>query len=141
MKTKILITLFTLFAFSQTSLAQKVKVKKGIAYVDGKPYVKAEKESGNMSIYALDGDDEIIFLKLYDPTPRDKSTSDSYFIVRFIDFDKEVEIDGKSRKGILKMLYKSKIINEDGNINEEKMKKFISKYGSDVSKNKVYINN
>jgi len=136
--------IFTLLLLSLVSIgmvnAQKIKIKKNIASVDDKPYVKVEKESGSMSIYSLDGDDEIIFLKLYDPTPNDKSKPDSYFIIRFIDFDKEVEIGGKSRKGILKMFFKAKVINDNGKIDEERMKKFISKYGSDISKNKIYIN-
>ena len=141
MKTKILLALLVSFAFAQISSAQKVKIKKGIAYVDKKPYVKVERESGNMSIYPLEGDDEIIFLKLHDPTPNNNQNLDDYYIVRFIDSGKEVEIDDKSRKGILKMIYKAKIVNKDGTLNEEKMKKFITKYGSDVSKNKLYINN
>ncbi len=134
MKTKILITLFALFAFSQTSFAQKVKIKKGIAYVDKKPFVKAERESGSMSVYPLNSDDEIIYIKYQDPTPDNNRNHDSYYIVRFIDYDKEVEISYKSRKAILKMLFKSKVIDESGTINEVKMKKFLSKYGSDLSK-------
>ncbi|WP_428741460.1 hypothetical protein [Tenacibaculum sp.] len=138
MKLKILVGLITLFAFTQVSLAQKVKIKKGIALVDGKEYVKVEKESGNMSVYGLNSGDEIIFMKYIDPTPQNKQNHDSYYIVRFIDFDSEVEISRKTRKGILKMLYKGKVINGDS-IDKAKMKSFISKYGSDESKNKLYI--
>jgi hypothetical protein len=128
MKTKILITLFVIFTFSQVSFGQKIKVKNGIVSVDGKSYVKTEKESGNMSIYALDGDEEIIFFKRHDPTPNNNQNQDDYFIVRFIDYNNDVNISGKTKKGILKMLFNSKVINGDGTINEEKMKKFVSKY-------------
>jgi len=93
-----------------------------------------------MSIYGLDEDDEIIFLKWYDPTPSNNRNLDDYYIVRFIDFNEEVEIDDKSRKGIVKMLFKGKVVDSDGKINKERMDKFISKYGSDESKNKVYLN-
>jgi len=128
MKTKFFITLFTLVVFSQVSFGQKIKVKKGIAYVDGKEYVKTEKNAGNMSIYALNGDDEIIFLKYYDPTPSNDQNRDNYYIVRFIDDNKKVDILNKTRKGILKLLFKGNVINEDGTINDEKMNKFVSKY-------------
>lgn len=140
MQTKIIIAFIALCTFTLKAFSQKVKIKKDIAYVDGNPYLKVEKEAGNMSVYGLDGDDEIIYLKWYDPTPSNNRNLDDYYIVRFIDFDEEVEIEDKTRKGILKMLFKGKVVDSDGKLNEERMKKFISKYGSDASKNKLYLN-
>ncbi len=135
---KIIITLFFML-FTFTISAQKVKIKKGIAYIDGEEYVKVEKESGNMSIYSLTDDDEIVYIKYYDPTPSNKQNHDSYHIVRFIEHDVEVELD-ETRNKIIKMLYKGKVI-QNGEIDKERLKNFVSKYGSDESKNKLYIRN
>ena len=137
MKTNIIITIFTLIVFSLSSFGQKVKIKKGIASIDGIPYVKTEKEAGNLSIYGLKSDSELIFIKYYDPTPDNLQNTDWYYIVRFLESKKELEIL-KSLKGIIKLLYKDKVINENGTINEEKMDVFISKYGSDISGRSPY---
>lgn len=134
-----ILTIIVLCFAVNFSFAQKVKIKKDIVYVDGKKYVKAERESGNMSIYSLNEDEEeLVFIKLYDPTPNNKTRNDSYYIVRFIEANVEVEISGKSRKGIIKMLYKGKVI-KDGEIDQKRLKSFVSKYGSDESANKIYI--
>ena len=132
---QILAVLFITFSVS----AQKVKIKKGIAYVDDVEYVKVEKEAGNMSVYSLEDEEELVYIKYYDPTPSNKQNHDSYHIVRFIEFDVEVELD-ETRKKIIKMLYKGKVI-KDGKIDEDRLKNFVSKYGSDESRNKLYIRN
>ncbi|MCG8573626.1 MAG: hypothetical protein MI810_01985 [Flavobacteriales bacterium] len=139
MKLKTIFTALTFIAFTQISLAQNVKIKKDIAYVDGVEYVKVEKQAGNMSIYGLDGEEELIYIKFYDPTPSNKENHDSYYIVRFLDHGLEAEFSGMTRKGVLKKLYNGKVI-KDNKIDEEKMKKFVTKYGTDESKNKIYIN-
>lgn len=140
--TRIIVTSL-LLAFAFNVNAQKVKIKKDIAYVDGEEYVKVEKEDGNMSIYSLDEEEELVYLKWYDPTPGYQTSrsaqGDGYYIVRFIEFDVEVELD-ETRKKIIKMLYKGKVI-QNGKIDEEKLKNFVSKYGSDESKGKLYIRN
>ncbi|WP_299114780.1 hypothetical protein [uncultured Winogradskyella sp.] len=139
MKTIKVLTIIFGILFTFNLQAQKVKIKKGIAYVDGVEYVKVERESGDMSIYSIQDDEEIIFIKYHDPTPNNKQNMDSYDIVRFVDFDVEVELK-ETRKKIIKMLYKGKVI-KDGKIDKDRLKKFVTKYGSDESRGKLFIQN
>ena len=61
---KSLLFLIILISISTISFSQKVKIKNDIAYVDGVAYVKWKTKSlGNeMSVYALDSENEDIFI-------------------------------------------------------------------------------
>ena len=139
MKTTFILIFFSLLAFSNLSFAQKIKIKKGIVTVDKIKYVKIETEhyGNDISVYDLNGNNELVFIKYMSSN---NENTNSYFIVRFIDFKKEAEVRAISKKGILKKLYKANVIIEN-NIDEINMEKFVSKYGSDESKNKYLINN
>jgi hypothetical protein len=116
--------------------AQKVKIKKGIAYVDGKPYLKFVREKpGQGSFYSLDGENEFVFLKFYDPTPDNNQNNDSYWIVRLIDTGQEVEFSQATKAQIVRAIYNSKIISDDKLI-PEKVQKFVNKYGADSNRNR-----
>jgi len=130
----ILTILIALFAFNVAN-AQKIKLKRGFIYADGDKYAKYEKEAGNMSIYSLDEEEEeLVYLKFYDPTPSIRDNGDGYFIVRFLDSGDEVEIQ-KSRRGIIKLLVKNKVI-KDNKVDKERLKRFVNKYGNDSFRNR-----
>jgi len=129
LKTPVFVLFIIMMISSTNILAQKVKIKKGTVFVDGTEYVKVDKEAGNMSVYSLVDGEEIIYMEFNDPTPQNNQNKDAYFVVRFLEYKKEVEFQFRTRKGILKLLYNGKVI-QDGIIDKEKMERFISKYGS-----------
>ena len=141
----IVIALLMIFALNAS--AQKVKIKKGTAYVDKKEYLKFD-DCGTFSesctIMNLE-EEEVIVLQYHsfekpNPTPRNPKSrapyqsmvTESYAELRFLDLELECEVQ-LSKKKLVKALYKSKVFNEDGSINQENAKKFARKYHRNVS--------
>jgi len=147
MKTfKAFLSLFIiLIAFN--AQAQKIKIKKGTAYVDKVEYLKFDgcgAFSESCSIMNLD-DEDLIVLQYHSfekpnpiarnpksKAPYQSTVTESYAELRFMDFELECEVQ-LSKKKLVKALYKSKVINEDGSINQENAKKFARKYHRNVS--------
>lgn len=130
MNKSFLIFLAFFLSFQLSLEAQKVKIKKGIAYVDKKAFCKIEKE-GNLikktfTISNLN-DDELIFIKSLDVQ--------LFYEVLFLDDDKKMTIQQTAfsnfSKAFVKKMYKSKLI-KDGKIDASKLKKFILKYSDEV---------
>lgn len=145
---KLLIALFLCFSF--LSYGQKVKFKKGIVTIDGTEFVKYNEE-GFFTSYSTLNDVEFITVlstsyeernSSYYTTPNPskygiRPTISRYvFTVKFPEFDKELTTDMYQKDFIL-AIYKNKIINEDGTINEENIDKFISKYNNENLKLKI----
>lgn len=125
----ILIVLFALFSSAVVN-AQKVKIKKGIAYVDGKEYLKPSKcglFQSECSISNLKGE-EIIYIKSLE-NPR---ATGSYFQVTFLGMDTKIEIQ-KTMKPFIKLLYTHNVVDENGALVEEKVKLLYEKYGNEIS--------
>ncbi|WP_298419925.1 hypothetical protein [uncultured Kordia sp.] len=130
MKKIIIIVLLALV--SNTIYAQKVKFKKDKVKVDGKEIFKFEREDfgSKFTIYSLDGEDELIYMEA------DNGGTQNYFgddAVKIVFFDSEKtlftsSLAGKSWKNIIKILYKGKVFNDKGEIDEKKVRKFILKY-------------
>lgn len=118
------------FAIGTTVNAQEVKIKKEIASVDGKEYVRV----GDCGMFAkecyisnLEGDQLILIKPLDDPR-----TPGTYFQVTFVESGIKVEIK-KTIKPFIKMLYENKIVTEEGKLNLQRVKSFSEKYGNQIS--------
>ena len=142
---KFLLSFVILFvAFS--SSAQKVKVKKGIAYVDGVAYVDLEDCDNLSCTYKSMNGTEILSVQ-WDSfekanpvkrnpksrSPYQATVTERYSIIKFFDFDLEFESKLVTRKKIIKSLYKNNVIDEEGNASEENAIRFAKKYGKDIS--------
>ena len=119
--------------------AQKVKLKKGIVYIDGNETLKYEKsfQDSELLLFPLDGEEEIIFIKYDDNGTRGYNLmSDDFIKIHFIKQDLKLESGSHAEfwKQIIKWMYQNKIFNVDGTLNDEKVKKFVDRYHEDVKK-------
>lgn len=111
-------------------VAQDVKIKNNIAYVDGKEYLKVSdcgmfKEECSISNLA---GKEIIFINSF-TDPRKPGT---YFQVVFIGLNTTIEVK-KTMKPLVELLYKNNAVGEDGKLIPENVKTLLEKYGNHIS--------
>ena len=131
------ILLASMFIASCFAFGQKVKIKKDIVYVDGKEWLLAEEDNFNYSIFDKNKN-EIIFVKYMKQNIGDnmlfnRSGKPNYYLVRFIGTDKSIEIR-EFPEDILKIIYKSNVVNSDFTLNQDKLNTLVEKYGNDFSK-------
>ena len=133
------------------AFGQKVKIKKDIAYVDGKEYVKVLPDPAARICYnitSLNGND-LFYLKYNtynDPMQVDYKTnpdgSVGYFEVLSADLDTvyfETFLTGclmgcDRRENIVKMLFASKAVKDDGTIDLAKLEILSKKVGFEYSR-------
>ena len=155
MKTLLLsLLLSTLFISNQANAQKmKVKIKDGIATVDGTPYLNWKKiNSVEASIYSLKlNEEEIAAIWLNYPDPARVSEANPKGSVRWVELyfptlDLRCEVRSSSRKEIVKLLIQHEIY-VDGDLNEENVEKLVKRQGMRFSENrpngnvKVIINN
>jgi hypothetical protein len=133
-------TLFSiaLLSVSLMGFSQKIKLKKGEVLVDEVAWLKYEgcgMMSSSCSAINLKGD-EIIYFKLID-NPFDETM---YYEVKFLGMNVMVEFEHTTAKTIFEHLYKGKVVGEDGELDQEKVERFVEKYGTPVS-NKLHQSN
>ncbi|HRE77807.1 MAG TPA: hypothetical protein PLL09_08280 [Flavobacterium sp.] len=135
---KIITILFLFFSF--LGFSQKVKFKKGDVIVDDVVWMKytdCGTFDSTCSLYNLK-DEEIIFFKyifIEGAVPKTQANPQGrfgYVEVNFIGLKKSFEIQ-ETNKNIIEILYKSKIFNSEGDLDEEKVDRLVQKYGSDFS--------
>ncbi len=131
MKTKILITVFTLFSFIQLSFSQKIKIKNNIATVDGIEYLKILDDNDDEVITNLSGK-ELIFIKTFSDTRPSAPEYTTYCKLIFIGQNKTIELKENNKK-IVEILYKNKVIDENGNLVSDAVSLLVEKYGNDIS--------
>jgi len=148
MKSYTLLLLFIGF-FAYQSTAQKVKIKNEIATVDGVEYVKWKRDiaSNAVSVYELNSDDEIIFMRWmsYNTSPsNDPKTRVSWVEIKFLNENLVCEINSRGQKGLVKFLLENKLI-VDGKLDAEAAEKVVQKYGTNFSASRpdsvIIINN
>lgn len=127
---KSLLSLSLVLISFNCALAQDVKIKDNIAYVDGKEYLKVSdcgmfKEE--CSISNLAGKEIIFINSLTDP--RKPGT---YFQVVFIGLNTTIEVK-KTMKPLVEILYKNNAVGEDGKLIPENVKILFEKYGNKIS--------
>ena len=155
MKTFIFTLVLSLLFISNQANAQKtkIKIKDGIASVDGKPYLKWKKiNSTEAFLSSLKVDEEEIAASWLNYTdPARVSDSNPKGLVRWIELyfpnlDLRCEVSSTTRKGLINLLIQYKIY-VDGDLNEENVQKLVKRYGMRISENrpsgnvKVIINN
>ena len=118
------------FAIGTTVNAQEVKIKKEIASIDGKEYVRV----GDCGMFAtecsirnLEGE-ELITIKTF----KDARTPGTYFQLRFVGTDTKIELK-KTIKPLIKLLFENKVVTEDGRLNLDRVKVLSEKYGNQIS--------
>lgn len=128
----------------QSVTAQKVKIKKGIIYVDKSEFLKYDDEFNNIALQKADGTEFAILKQYTFEKPRKKNPNNpqdwrygdtitvKYYVITFTDFDLEYETD-LSLKKIYGAFYKYKLIDAESNISEENAKKIGSKISKEIS--------
>ncbi len=153
MKSIKVLTIVFVFLFALNLQAQKVKIKKGVAYVDKVEYLKFD-DCGTFSesctIMNLEDEDVIVLqyqsFEKPNPNPRNPKSkapyqsmvTESYAELRFLDLEIECEVQ-MTKKKLIKALYKTKVFNEDGSVNNDNAKKFARKYHRNVSGNRPTV--
>ncbi|WP_299332679.1 hypothetical protein [uncultured Psychroserpens sp.] len=138
------------FMFAFNAQAQKVKIKKDVAYVDKVEYLKFDDcgtFSASCTVMNLD-DEDVIILQYHSfekpnpvarnpksKAPYQSMVTESYAELRFLDIELECEVQ-LTKKKLIKALYKSKVFNKDGTVNKENAEKFARKYHRNVSGNR-----
>lgn len=144
---KKLIFILTIILFSTISFSQKVKMKGDVVSVDGVPFLKFTTITfgSDYSVKHINADEEeisILYLSYKDPNQSSSGNPEGYvrwIEVNFLNFDLKCEVDNRTRKAFTKLVYLSNLY-VDGKINEENVKKFVSKYGTKFSDNRPKSN-
>ncbi|TLX25992.1 hypothetical protein FE904_07450 [Chryseobacterium indologenes] len=139
-----LLAFFILMISSNLYFSQDVTIKDDKVLLDGKQILKAEKLSlAQYSFFSMKNDDEILMYKYMDnETP--SYVSDDYFVLNFLTEKVKVESGdlGKvsnfmnSRKGmekIIRWLLKERVINQDGELNSDRLAVFKEKYDENIT--------
>ncbi len=137
MKTKFVILFFAISFFG---FSQKIKLKKGDVLVDEVVWLKYQDCGSFDSTCSLLGKDgeEIIFFKWINVpgvepiTQYNKDGSLRYVEIVFVGQKKKIELQ-KTQKDCIEMIYNSKLVNEDGTLNAEKVDRLVEKFGTPFS--------
>lgn len=115
--------------------AQEVKLKNEFVYIDGIKVFKYEKNAGEgwLSLFEIDNEDEIIFIK-----ENDNGTSgyrdDDYTQYKFLKEDITIEISTYNYwKNHIKFLYENKCFNLDGKVNQTKVQNTFDKFDENIT--------
>lgn len=130
----LLLLLITIISYNVVN-AQKVKLKNEFIYIDGVKVFKYEKNAGEgwLSIYDLDSDDEIIFIR-----ENNNGTSgyrnDDYTQYKFLKEDIVIEISTYTYwKNHVKFLYENKCFDLDGNTDKKKIQNTFDKFDENIT--------
>jgi len=137
MKNIFLVIILTVSFFG---FSQKIKLKNNQILVDDTAWITYQDcGSFDQTCSLLDKNkEELIFIKWIEEkgvepiTIYNKTGNLLYQEVKFLGINKFFEIQ-ETQKGILKLLYNSKVINADGELDKEKVEKLIEKYGKEYS--------
>ncbi len=124
---RIIVLLLMLLPF--LSIAQKVDNKKGVTYIDEKPYLKIKGGSlavANQPAQILNySNDKLLFVI----TVHLLSSDTWYNEVTFADFDFSFKTKYLYRP-LVKSLYENKVLNETGEITQESVEKWYRLFGN-----------
>ncbi|MEC3874666.1 hypothetical protein [Chryseobacterium salviniae] len=144
MKKKKLLTLFLLISGLSFYFSQEVVIKDDKVLLDGKQILKAEKINVlQYSFYSMKDDEEILMFRQMDnETP--KYMDDDYYVLNFLtektkvestDFTKILNFmnSRKAMEKLIKWLLKERVINNDGELNPERVQTFKEKYDENIT--------
>jgi hypothetical protein len=129
----IFLLLITIICYNLTN-AQKVKLKKDFVYIDDTKVFKYERNAGEgwLTLYNLDSDDEIIFIR-----ENDNGTDyrdDDYSQYKFLKEDITIEISTYTYwKNHVKFLYKNKCFDLNGEIDPKKVQSTFDKFDENIT--------
>ena len=122
---------------SLVSFSQKVKIKKDIVSIDEVEVYKIDEEGKSMTLSTMAGNEFITMLRtVYKEWRNGYEFSPSVCTIKFLSNGQEVLTD-MSDKDIIKVIYKSGMVNADGKIDEDKANIFINKYNDKNLKLKI----
>jgi hypothetical protein len=135
------IKILIVFVVYTQSFSQEIDIEKNVILVDGKEWMLHEGCKGlhNSCTLSSKDNEEMIYIKyvvIEGELPSTQSNPKgnlSYIKIKFLGTNKIIELDNSSRKSVVKIIYNSKIINEDFTINSEKLERLVEKYGSPFS--------
>lgn len=143
-----LFAFFLLIASCNLYFSQDVTIKDDKVLLDGKQILKAEKINlTQYSFFSMKNDEEILMYKYMDnETPR--YVNDDYFILNFLSEKTKVESTDlakianfmNSKKGMEKLvrwLLKERVINQDGELNPDRVAVFKEKYDENITQRTV----
>lgn len=144
MTTKKLLSVFLLLLSFNLYFSQEVVIKDDKVLLDGKQILKAEKINvAQYSFYTMKDDEEILMYRYMDnETPRYQE--DDYYVLNFLTEKTKVESTDftkilnfmNSRKGmekLIKWLLKERVINNEGELNPERVQVFKDKYDENIT--------
>ena len=129
----IFLILITIICYNLTN-AQKVKLKKDFVYIDDTKVFKYDRNAGEgwLTLYNLDSDDEIIFIR-----ENDNGTDyrdDDYSQYKFLKEDITIEISTYTYwKNHVKFLYKNKCFDLNGEIDPKKVQSTFDKFDENIT--------
>jgi hypothetical protein len=135
---KMILILLVLISFS--GFSQKVKLKKGEILIDDVFWMNYQ-DCGAFDVTCSilnKNKDEVIFLKwvkVAGAEPRTASNPEgnlSYVEVKFLGLNKFFEVL-RTQKDVIAMLYNGKVINAEGELEEDKVARMVEKYGTEFS--------
>ncbi|AZB08744.1 hypothetical protein EG344_07830 [Chryseobacterium sp. G0162] len=139
-----LFAFFLLIAGCNLYSSQDVSIKDDKVLLDGKQILKAEKINlTQYSFFSMKDDEEVLMYKYMDnETPR--YVSDDYFVLNFLTEKTRVESTDlakianfmNSKKGMEKLvrwLLKERVINQDGELNPDRLAIFKEKYDENIT--------
>lgn len=144
MITKKIFAFFLLTISFNFYFSQEVVIKDDKVLLDGKQILKAEKISvAQYSFYTMKNDDEILMYKYMD-NETIKNVNDDYYILNFLTEKVKVESSDftkianfmNSKKGmekLVKWLLKERVINNDGELNADRVQIFKEKYDENIT--------
>lgn len=144
----ILTVLSLIFALSVN--AQKVKLKKGIVYLDNEKFIKYEKVNSTKYFFSTMQGEEFLSVNLesfgtgkYHKYGDRSEIMHWYSVFKFLDNEEvgsSFEVDEGRIKKLVLMMYNSKIIVE-GELSLDNIKLMIEKYSENVSERKFLTGN
>ncbi|MEN0082363.1 hypothetical protein [Flavobacterium lindanitolerans] len=129
------------FGISLTCFAQKVKFKKGNVLVDDTVWIKYKDCGGFDTTCSLINmnNEELIFIKFIQRSSEtllfNRYGEQNYYEVSFLGLNKKIEIR-ELPKNIVKIIFNSKVIDDNGALDEGKVIKLFEKYGNSYSSQK-----
>ena len=129
---KIYFSFFICLLITFNGFAQKIENKKGVTYIDGKPFLKIEGGSLIMDnqpakiLSHQSGKLLFVLTKHYYVYQGDKGHW--YNELRFADFDLSFKIS-YDYKPLIKSLYENGVLTENGELTKESIEKYIKLFG------------
>ena len=147
----LLLSLFSILLISSVN-AQKVKIKNGLASVDGTAYAQFDECNGQICTITSMTDQNVLVIQWESfekknpikrnpksKAPYHETVTERYTVIKFLEIEIEIETQLTGKKQIIKALYNNGVIDSEGNVSVEKAELFARKYGQKISGNRPIV--